>query len=177
MKTLNREEGILEWQKFWDEMKNEWFKVEVLQDYSVEDMGDSLQAWFAGNRKKSLELMKKDAGSNEWVKMSNATPAKKIRIHIVDKPYSPYLLWEIEYYKLVNIPLAGEEIYLVQREAVKDLDIPDGDFMIFDNKQVVRNYYTSEGKCNKADFYYEDDDIRKFLDLKTEISKVKMLKL
>lgn len=177
MKTLNREETIIEWDKFWNEMKDEWFKVEVLQDYSAEDIGDSFQAWLAGDREKSLELMKKDAGSNEWVKMSSATPAKKIRIHIVEEPYSPYLLWEIEHYKSVNIPLVKEEVYLVKREVVKDLDIPDGDFMIFDNKRVVRNYYTPEGKVYKADFYYEDDDISKFLDLKTEISKVKMLKL
>ena len=177
MKTLNKKQAGPEWEKFWNGLKKEWFKVEVLQDYSGTDMNDSLRAWLSGNHKSSIKLLMKDAENPEWVKMGNDTPAKKIRYHIVDKPYSPYLSWEIEHYKLINVPLLKENIYLIERKSVKDLDIPDGDFMIFDNKRVVRNYYTSKGKMSKADFYYEGDDIGKFLDLKNKILKIKAMKV
>src|SRR3989338_8447045 len=165
MKTLNREEADIEFNKFWNELGEEWFKVEVLQDYSGEDMDESLEIWIDGDREKSIELFRnsiKDIQNSEWVKQATSTSAKKIRVRIVEQPYSPYLEWELEIYKIFNIPLAGEVIYFVDRMDVKDLSIPDGDFMIFDNKCVVRNYYTPEGRMYKADFYYEKDDINNF---------------
>ena len=169
MRTLAREEALKEFERFWNDLKEEWFKVEVLQDYSGEDFGPSFKTWIEGDREKSIELLKENARSSDWAKTAKSIPAKKVRIHIVDEPYSEYLKWEIEHYKLINIPLVGEEVYLIKREDVIGLDIPDGDFMIFDNTRVVRNYYTPEGKMYKADFYDESDDISKFLELKEKI--------
>ncbi len=166
MKTLDREGADKQFENFWNDLKEEWFKVEVLQDYSGEDLGDSLTAWVKGDREQSISILRKEAESSEWAKMTESMFVKKVRFHIVNEPLTPYILWEIEHYKLVNIPLVGEEVYLVKSVDVKNLDIPDGDFMIFDNKKVVRNYYTPEGKMYKADFYYESDDISKFLGLR-----------
>ncbi|OGN13529.1 MAG: hypothetical protein A3C71_02455 [Candidatus Yanofskybacteria bacterium RIFCSPHIGHO2_02_FULL_43_15c] len=118
MKTLNREEADIEFNKFWNELGEEWFKVEVLQDYSGEDMDESLQIWIDGDREKSIELFRnsiKDIQNSEWVKQATSTSVKKIRVRIVEQPYSPYLEWELEIYKILNMPLAGEEIYLVDR--------------------------------------------------------------
>ncbi|MFH0937030.1 MAG: hypothetical protein V1808_01930 [Candidatus Daviesbacteria bacterium] len=128
MITLPRGENDKLWLKFWQETRKEWFKVEALQDYSGEDFGPSLKAWLEGNKEKSIELMIKEIGQEGWVEMARKAPFKKIRIHIVEKPYTPYLEWEIEHYKHVNIPLAGEEVYLVNKNQVSDLDIPNGDF-------------------------------------------------
>jgi len=167
MITLPRGKHEKPWNKFWHETKKEWFKVEVLQDYSYEDSGPSLKAWFKGNKEKSIKLMK--TNSNDWIKMAGKVPFKKIRIHVVEKPYTSYLEWEIELYKHINIPLAKEEVYLVNKNKILNLDLPDGDFMIFDQKRVVRNYYDKSGKAYQMDFYKENDDISKFLFLRKKL--------
>ncbi|MEO6109637.1 MAG: DUF6879 family protein [Candidatus Saccharimonadales bacterium] len=64
MKTLPRQEANIEWDRLWDSMQSEWFKVEVLQDYSAEDKSESLKAWMAGDTSRSIELLKSE--SHEW---------------------------------------------------------------------------------------------------------------
>ena len=169
MITLPRGKYTKLWNKFWGETKKEWFKVEVLQDYSYEDSGPSLKAWLKGDKEKSIRLMMEKIDSNEWVKMAGKKPFKKIRIHIVEKPYTPYLEWEIEAYKHINIPLVKEEVYLIDKNNVLDLELPDGDFMIFDQKRVVRNYYDKSGKAYQMDFYNEGEDIGQFLFLRKKL--------
>jgi hypothetical protein len=170
MKTLNRQEAHGEFNRLWNQLESEWFKVEVLQDYSGEDGGNSLTAWFNKDKEEAIRLLKKDAENNNWVKANKDKKFVSKRIHIVEEPYSEYLLWEIEHYKLINIPLAGEEVFMVNKNDVKDLGIPDGDFMIFDNKRIIRNYYTQDGKMYKADFYDESDDVSMFLELKSKLT-------
>lgn len=169
MITLPRGKDTKLWNRFWDETKKEWFKVEVLQDYSGEDSSPSLEAWLKGEKEKSIRLMMEKINANRWVKMAGKKPFRKIRIHIVEKPYTPYLEWEIEAYKHINIPLAKEEVYLLDKKKVSSLDIPDGDFMIFDQKRVARNYYNQSGRVYKADFYDEGEDINKFLLLRKKL--------
>ncbi|MGH7157003.1 MAG: DUF6879 family protein [Candidatus Saccharimonadales bacterium] len=50
MKTLPRRQAGELWGKHWNEMSQEWFKLEVLQDYSAEDAGPSLDAWLEGDK-------------------------------------------------------------------------------------------------------------------------------
>jgi len=172
MITLPRGKDTKVWKKFWNETKKEWFKVEVLQDYSGEDSGPSLKAWLKGEKEKSIRLMTEKINSNGWVKMAGKKPFRKIRIHIVEKPYTPYLEWEIEAYKNINIPFAKEEVYLIDKNKVLNLDIPDGDFMIFDQKRLAKNYYDKSGRVYKADFYKDGEDISRFLLLRKKLLKL-----
>ncbi|MBI4040208.1 hypothetical protein HY389_02540 [Candidatus Daviesbacteria bacterium] len=179
MITLSRDEATKLWNKFWNETKEEWFKVEILQDYTAEDNGPSLQTWLNGNKEKAIRLMLKDAGEQEWVKQAKDAPFKKIRIHIVEKSYTPYLEWEIEHYKYLNIPLGDEKVYLVDKKDVKDLDLPNGDFMVFDQKKVARNYYDNQGLAYQMDFYDQNqgDDISRFLTFRKKLlEKISTLK-
>ncbi len=172
MITLPRAEALKYWNKFWNETKQEWFKVEVLQDYTPEDMGPSLKAWLEGNKKQSVQLMLKDADEKDWVKRTKSVHFEKIRIHIVKEPYTPYLEWEIEHYKHLNIPLGNERVYLVNKKDLGNLKLSDGDFMIFDQKRVARNYYNS-GHVYQMDFYDLDqgDDINQFLTFREKLLK------
>jgi len=177
MKTLNREEAGAEFKRFWSELKTEWFKVEVLQNYSGEDQGESLKSWFVGDKNKSIELLQVRSRSIDWAEKNKDKEFKKIRIHIVEEPYTEYLQWEIEHYKNINIPIVKEDVYLLNRREAENLLLPDGDFMIFDDKKVVRNYYTPEGRMYKADFYDETDDISEFLRLKRVLLASNLIKL
>ena len=174
MKTYTRDEAAPIWQKYWDEMQKEWFKVEVLQDYSAEDNGPSLQAWQSGDKTKSIELLK-STDTNEWIKACQSkvnNGISLIRIHIVDEPYSKYLEWEMEAYKYINKPLCGEKINIIPRSKINDLDIPKGDFMIFDNKRVVVNNYSDNGLMTHQTFYDETDDISLFLELRESLLNI-----
>lgn len=83
MVTLSRDESTKLWNKFWDETKKEWFKVEILQDYTAEDMGPSLQAWLNGHKDEAIQLMLKDVSEQELVQQAKNAPFKKTRIHLV----------------------------------------------------------------------------------------------
>lgn len=172
MITLPRGKAGKIWEKYWSETQDEWFKVEVLQDYSGEDSGPSFKAWLDGDKSKSIGIIKNKLAKANWVKDFADSKFKKIRIHIVEEPKSPYLLWEIEHYKYINIPLGGEQVYLIDMSKTSSLGIPDGDFMIFDKKKVVRNYYRDDGRMYKADFYDEKDNIDHFLSLRTKLLKL-----
>lgn len=154
-------------------MEQEWFKVEALQDYSEEDASPSLNTWQRGDRETSIQLMPQYAEA--WVALCGQSPAHKRRFHIVDKPYTSYLQWELELYKHVNIPLAREEVYLVPRKDIAQLKLPVGDIMIFDQKRVVQNHYTPEGQLTTMDFYEAgQDNIDTFLQLREELPKYAM---
>lgn len=172
MKTLPLVQAEKSWDEFLNQAKLEAFKVEVLQDYYEHDKGPSLDAWLAGDHQKAIAIMLKD-GPNQWHKDYQNRPINKIRLHVVETPYAPYIEWEIEIYKRIIIPYTGEHVSLVLREKTKRLDVPDGDFWIFDANQVVRYYYKNT-KAYKADVYdaNEGDDLSKFLKLKSELLKL-----
>lgn len=168
MQIMQREDSFTLWDHWWNDMREEWFKIEVLQDYSGEDEGASLAAWLSGKKEKSIELMPDEM--KDWVDMCRKSTAQKRRFRIVREPKTPYTEWEIELYRRVNIPLAGEVVHLIPSEAVQHLDIPDGDVMIFDEKRVARAYYSNSGKVEKMDFYEKGtDDISGFLHIRTEL--------
>ncbi len=149
-------------------MRNEWFKVEVLQDYYGEDAGPSLDYWLKGDKKRSINLIKA-ADYSKWVEDCRKKLEQGVRLtrmHIVEEPYSPYIEWELEHYKYVNIPKCGEEIYLVNRLEFKDSGLPSGDLMIFDKKRAVVNKYNSRGRMTHQSFYDETDKIGRFLELR-----------
>lgn len=165
MRTLLRDEADALWQTYWDGTRTSFFKVESLQDYGAEEILQSTSyiAWSKGDKNESIRLMKEHAGG--WTKQTREKPIVKQRVHIVEKPYSSYLEWEILHYKYVNIPYGEEEVFLLDADLVKDIKIP-GDFMVFDDLKVANSHYNAEGLMVQRDFYDQNDDISEFLELK-----------
>lgn len=170
MKTLKREEALKVWRQFWDGMQKEFFKVETLQEYLGEDTGPSFDEWLKGNRKRSIELMLADIRSRKMVKFAEDKPAVRlIRIHVVEEPFTHYLEWEIEHYKNINIPLAGEEVYLVYKSDIPDLHLSD--FVMFDEERAADFTYSEDGRLVSMDIYDKGEDIQRFIDIKHELMK------
>ena len=166
MKIVDREGQGKYWDKYWKQVKKDFFKVEVLQYYE-EDVSPSLVAWLKGDKEKALILLEKEAIEVEdWAK--GKKKVKKVRVHVVDLPLTDYLQWEIEWYKRVNIPRVGEKVYIIDNKKIKHLDLPDGDFMIFDNGNVIKNTYDNKGWCTGAEIY-EGSEVGKFVDFKKAI--------
>ncbi len=175
MKTLPRLEAGIVWGELWNDLKNEWFKVEVLQDYSAEDKSESLDAWMAGDKERSIELIK--AEPSEWAndcRKKVEDGVKLTRIHVVDYPLSEYVQWEIEVYKNRNIPVGREDVYLLDRKDIPMLDLPSGDLMIFDKTNVVVGNYDSSGYVVSQDFYTGNDTISEFLELREQLLGAKL---
>lgn len=158
-------------EKFWNELKKNWFKVEVLQYYSF-DEGESLQAWMAGDKEKSLKLIKKDPG---W--MQGKENVKKVRIHVVERPLTEYIKWEIEYYKYVNIPKVGEEIYLLNKDKAGGIELPQGDTMIYDDEKVIENIYDKQGNYLGSNIYEEPEEIKLFIEIREQLLKLDLEKV
>lgn len=162
------------WQTYWESC-NRFFKVEAQQHYLAENQSDSLKAWLAGEKSKSLALLTLDAKA----KKENLTgPKDKTRIHIVENPYHPYLEWEIEHYKHINIPLSQEDVFLVEKDVVTSNKLSRSDFMMFDDNKVAQSHYNSKGYLISWTFYNELDDITEFLKFReTLIQYAQSLKL
>lgn len=164
MKHLERREALTLWNSYWDEMKREFFKVETLQDYSAEELlqSPSYELWMNGDKESSINLLKnrksvEDLASNDSI--------LRQRVHIVEHPYSSYLKWEITHYKLINIPIRKEKVFLVSSESIADVSVP-GDFVIFDDNRVAVSLYDSTGVMTDMNFYDKSEDISQFLALK-----------
>lgn len=170
MITLPKKEASEVWERFWNEAQEEFFKVESLQEYKEED-NSSLEEWLRGNREKSAEVMtSEDSYIQEWVKKLRLKEGfRKIRVHIIEKPLTPYLEWEIAHYKNISIPLAGEEVWLVEKSDVPDYEL--GDFMMFDERRVTDSMYSEEGELLSMDIYDEGEDISKFTEAKEYLLK------
>lgn len=168
MIALPRETALQYWDKFWNEMTGEFFKVEDLQSYADEktEQQSSLSLWLAGERDASLTAMQ--AHQSEWAAHAASKKVRKVRIHVVDEPYSEYLRWEIAHYRMINIPLGGEEVFLVNRVDVPEYDL--GDFMMFDERRVTKSNYSEGGRLESMDIY-QDELIQKFMDAKRLLLK------
>lgn len=172
MITLSRTETEAHklWDQYWHDMRQEWFKVEVLQDYTGEDDSPSLRAWLKGDKDQGLALLKQTthSGWTERCKEKSGQGVLMRRIRVIEKPYTPYTEWELEFYKHINIP-NGEQLFFVNKKDVQGLNLPGGDLMMFDNKRAVICAYDKTGRVTHQTFYDETDDIAKFLQLKYDL--------
>jgi hypothetical protein len=73
------------WDRYWAEMSKEWFKLEVLQDYTAEDDSPSLRAWLDGDKQRSAILLQTDGDPDftDDCRQKIAEGVKLMRIHII----------------------------------------------------------------------------------------------
>lgn len=178
MITLIRPDCDQKWSDLWSNMDREWFKFEVLQDYSSEDRGESLTAWMNGDTERSIQLL--STGDLGWFyecRKKVDKGARLIRVHLVDYPLSRYMEWEIEAYKVRNIGIGKEEVYLLERSVANTLTVPDGDVMVFDHQAVVTNEYDRNGGLIHESFYDSSDDMSSFFALQKAIMAMPLQRL
>lgn len=85
--------------------------------------------------------------------------------------------WEIEVYKNRNIPLGHEDIFLLDRKDVADLDLPAGDLMLFDQKNAVIGQYDETGYAQSQTFYDETDDLSSFITLREKLLRANLVRV
>jgi|GEM_PF-1821726 len=174
MEILRRDQAGKRWKQHWAQMHEEWFKLEVLQSYAGEDDRPSLRAYLAGNPTRGRALLEQEAQTSAWRDACQQKQCEGVtlrRIRILETPYTPYTKWELEHYRLINKP-GGEQIFFIDKDKTEDLDLPAGDLMIFDNRNVVVNAYDGAMRMEQQAFYTEEDDITGFLALKDYLLRI-----
>lgn len=108
------------------------FRLEALQDYAVagDDDRRRRQAFFAGD-----PLPPPGPGKQDDLRLIERRREDGIRvgrIHLVDRPLTDYLRYELAVYP-ENIA-AGEDVRIVDRSLHPELDAVIGDFAVFDGE-------------------------------------------
>lgn len=137
--------------KLFKEFQREAFRLETLDDYSKSGGVDAYHAFLAG---KPQPEEYKSAG---WVTtVRNATEAgrRMYRVHILSRPLSNYLRFELGWGYIRN-QAAGEEFFILDTtEQPNPLQgVPD--FWAFDERNVVSMQYGGSGEFLGAELLPE----------------------
>ncbi len=140
------------------EFKREAFRLETLDDYSQSGGVDAYRAFLAG------EQQPEDYKAAGWVTtVANATGAGKrmYRVHIVSRPLTDYLRFELAWGYHRNMA-AGEEFFILDTTEQPN-PIPDApDFWAFDDESIAAMSYDSSGKYLGVEWYEDAERVAEF---------------
>lgn len=139
------------------EFNREAFRLETLDDYSQSGGVDAYNAFLAGEEQPEGF---KAAG---WVKtVADAKRAGKrmYRVHIVSRPLTDYLRFELGWGYQRNMA-AGEEFFILDTTG-QDNPIPEApDFWLFDDEIAAAMSYDENGKYLGSEFH-DGDRVEEF---------------
>lgn len=139
--------------------EREAFRLETLADYSQSGGVDAYRAFLAG------EARPEGYESVPWMTtVRNASQAGKrmYRVHIVSRPLTSYLRYELSWGYQRNLR-AGEEFFILDTTDRAN-PIPEApDFWLFDDRTVGAMNYDGAGKYLGTDFL-EDSRLPEFRD-------------
>lgn len=173
-RTLWRAAALKRYQRYIRESQRV-FKLQALPEYPIENIGGldmaSLTAWLQGKRRKAQALMDKQRESSPYWLPRNG---EVLRIVLTDDPPTAYSQWYIAFAKRVAIPL-NETIYLLPRKNLTGIDLPPGDFAIFDKNRVAVNGYTHEQWTHSTIYEYDagkTNDLQNLLQLQGQLIRL-----
>ncbi|GLF98915.1 DUF6879 family protein [Streptomyces yaizuensis] len=144
---------------WFDDFAREAFRLETLDDYSRSGGVDAYQAFLAG------KPQPEGFATADWVTtVGNATRSGKrmYRVHVLARPLTPYLRFELSWGYRRNMT-AGEEFFILDTTHQEN-PIPDApDFWLFDESVISAMNYDGAGKYIGSDFLTEDQ-LSRFLE-------------
>ncbi|MDH6131724.1 hypothetical protein P3T37_001098 [Kitasatospora sp. MAA4] len=135
-----------EFEKLFSDFQREAFRLETLDDYTGSSNAENFRAFLAGEPQPSDY-------NQEWADevRGNTDAGKRMyRVHIVSRPLTPYLLFELGWGYAKNAA-AGEEFFILD---ITDRPNPlEGvpDFWVFDESTVVTMQYGEGGTFVSAE--------------------------
>lgn len=127
--------------------EREAFRLEILDDYNIPSSAENLRAFLAGEPQPADY----NAGWVETVRTATQAGKRMYRVHIVNRPLTDYLRYELGWGYTKNMT-GGEEFFI--------LDVTDGpnplsdvpDFWLFDGAAPVVMKYDESGTFLGPDF-------------------------
>jgi hypothetical protein len=126
--------------ELFDTFEREAFRLETLDDYGGSGNTDAYRRFLAG------ELPVEDYNS-EWVAelRSHTGNGKRVyRVHILSRPLTPYLRFELGWGYQTNA-VGGEEFFILDTTTEPNPLEGVGDFWLFDGVTPVVMYYDDAG--------------------------------
>jgi hypothetical protein len=129
-----------DWQRFFDSFARSVWRLELHPVYAMPQEAESISRWRAGER------LPEDHWSPwmERVAGYRASGRSIGRVHVVRRPLSEYLCFEFDWYYRPHVQ-AGEDIRILDLTDKPDPGLPDHDFWLFDERQVVQMLYRPDG--------------------------------
>jgi hypothetical protein len=156
-RSLSGEEFDAEFERWWRELRAEFFKCEAQQVYDETGEEEFLALFRAGDLDQLHRLLDEDVARAESIwNDARRRGISFLRCHIYDLPLSEYLRFELEAYKVQA--RAGERIWMMPRSALADADT-SADVMLFDRQRALIADYSPTGILLGATATDDPDDI------------------
>lgn len=131
--------------------EREAFRLEILDEYNIPSSAENLAAFLAGKPKPEGY----NAGWIETVRSATESRKRIYRVHIVSRPLTDYLRYELGWGYVTNMT-GGEEFFILDvTERPSPLEgIPD--FWMFDETTPVVMHYDETGAFKGPEFLASD---------------------
>jgi hypothetical protein len=128
------------WSRYFRDFTSSAFRLELRQVYTMPDEIDDLRAFEQG------QLPPPDYHYGWLDTLEQARKAGKTmrRVRVVARPLSFYTRWEFVWGFAYNAR-AGEDIRILDLTDQPSRELPDHDFWLFDESQVVKLLYGADG--------------------------------
>ncbi|MEV1092696.1 DUF6879 family protein [Streptomyces microflavus] len=138
--------------ELFDIFEREAFRLETLDDYSRSGSTDAYQAFIEGQNK-PLDY---NADWLDEVRSYVSSGRRLYRVHVLRRPLTPYLCFELGWGYITNAT-AGEEFFILD-VTDRPNPLPDntGDFWLFDSVTPASMRYTPDGEFLGADVLSDD---------------------
>jgi hypothetical protein len=129
-----------DWQRFFDSFTHSAWRLELHPVYTMPQEAEAISRWRAGER----------PPEDYWSPWMERVAGYRVsdrgigRVHVVRRPLSEYLQFEIDGYYRHHVR-AGEDIRILDLTGEADPGLPDHDFWLFDERQVVQMLYRPDG--------------------------------
>ncbi len=141
--------------KYFNSFQKSAFRVETLQRYNVNEEREAFEYF---QQHKELP----DGVWKDWhdiIQQAKSRWATMQRVHLIQFPITPYISFEMEFYKK-NIRYWEDVFYLPFEDCSVEVD---SDFWIFDDAVVLKMFYDKDGSFLK---FEEIKDIDAYLQIK-----------
>jgi hypothetical protein len=137
--------------ELFDTFEREAFRLETLDDYSRSGNVDAYKAFLAG-------APQPQDYNDGWVSelRSHTSKGKRVyRVHVLARPLTPYLRFELGWGYHKNIT-GGEEFFILDTTEQANPLEGAGDFWLFDKSIPARMNYGQDGSFSGVDVIPED---------------------
>ncbi len=139
------------------EIEGDLFRLELMPEYDLDEIGlgtnSSARAWMQGKINQSYARMAAERRKQYWARpLVHNKNVRKTRIRIIDENLTTFQRYEINYFQRFTMPLIGEQVFLLKRKFLSDLELPPGDLTLFGNTRGRVNGYNGS-RLSTATFY------------------------
>lgn len=127
------------WRAFFDAYEREAFRLETLSTYTMDEEEEDFRKFletgevYIPDDDRWFVRIRKFRETGRWIG----------RVHVVERPLSDYLRYELAAYAF-NVR-HGEEVRILDVTGKENPGLPDKDFWMFDNSKVVEMMYRPDG--------------------------------